>query len=314
MIKWRGTQNFRRTPLRPNFRKYALLSYSTSNLGDEIQSLAAQQFLPQTDLMVDRDALNSELQDANGRHKIILNGWYMSRPENWPPSSQLAPLITSFHISREIFRENALRLRPSEVLMNARNAHYLRRHAPIGARDLWTLALLKKANIDAYFSGCLTLTLTVSGTRARKDYICANDLNAALLAALKSRGSLEIVPTTHSEKGPSPFADRFAAARRLLGLYASAKCVVTTRLHCAMPCLALGTPVLLIVNSPDLYRFSGLDRLVRHCSVANFLAGRVDFDFDDPSPNSSAYLPLRKKLIHLTQEYIGTPVHRSIPT
>ena len=34
-------------------------------------------------------------------------------------------------------------------------------------------------------------------------------------------------------------------AKNLLNKYASAKLVITSRIHCAIPCLSLGTPVLL---------------------------------------------------------------------
>ena len=35
--------------------KYALYKYSTENIGDEIQSIAARRFLPQVDYYIDRD-------------------------------------------------------------------------------------------------------------------------------------------------------------------------------------------------------------------------------------------------------------------
>lgn len=34
--------------------KYALFSYSTENIGDEIQSIAASRFLPQIDYYINR--------------------------------------------------------------------------------------------------------------------------------------------------------------------------------------------------------------------------------------------------------------------
>ena len=40
---------------------------------------------------------------------------------------------------------------------------YLQKHAPIGCRDHYTLQLLQKHQIPAYFSGCLTLSLNRQG-------------------------------------------------------------------------------------------------------------------------------------------------------
>jgi exopolysaccharide biosynthesis predicted pyruvyltransferase EpsI len=58
---------------------------------------------------------------------------------------------------------------------------------------------------------------------------------------------------------------RMYYANDILNKYKSAKCVITSRLHAALPCLALGTPVLLINTQPDQYRFEGLKELTRNC-------------------------------------------------
>ncbi len=72
--------------------RYALISHSTINLGDEIQSIAVKQFLPRVDLLVDRDAPNRLPAGASGRYKIVLNGWHTRRPENWPPAPEFDAL------------------------------------------------------------------------------------------------------------------------------------------------------------------------------------------------------------------------------
>jgi len=87
---------------------YGLLGYWRSgNLGDEIQSIAARRFLPTVDYVVYRDALNKPLRVDRAAVKLILNGWFTHRPENWPPSAHLDPLITSFHLTDEIHHQNA---------------------------------------------------------------------------------------------------------------------------------------------------------------------------------------------------------------
>ena len=114
--------------------KYKLLSVSKSkkiatlNIGDYIQALASSQYYPQIDGFIDRDI---ELKDYNGEEcKIIMNGWYMHNPENWPPSNKIKPLFVA-----------------------------LKRNEPIGCRDYWTTNLLKNHGVNSYFSGCMTLTL-----------------------------------------------------------------------------------------------------------------------------------------------------------
>ena len=59
-----------------------------------------------------------------------------------------------------------------------------------------------------------------------------------------------IIRLTHAER--HLFGQvRFDRAAWLLGIYSSAKAVVTGRLHCALPCLALGTPVLFVESADD---------------------------------------------------------------
>jgi len=60
--------------------KYGLLTYRTENIGDEIQSIAARQFLPRVDIYVERDSLNNVVSDE--KIKLIMNGWFTHKPEN----------------------------------------------------------------------------------------------------------------------------------------------------------------------------------------------------------------------------------------
>ena len=63
--------------------KFALLNYSTENIGDEVQSIAARRFLPRIDEYVDRDKLAE--WEPNQPTKLIMNGWYNRDPKGWPP-------------------------------------------------------------------------------------------------------------------------------------------------------------------------------------------------------------------------------------
>jgi hypothetical protein len=285
--------------------KYALLCYHTANLGDEVQSIAARQFLPSIDLLVDRDQPNVPPDGAvDAPYKIVFNGWHTHAPQNWPPSPQLDLLPVSMHITGEMPSLNTSRLKPTDVLLKGANLEFLKAHAPIGARDLWTMELLKKHGVDAYFSGCMTLTIGRGNERKRGDYVCAVGLRKPLLKRLRGMVRGTLVQTTHEDTTHRAFADRMARAEQLLSLYAHAKCVVTSKLHCALPCLALGTPVLFVIAAPDSYRFSGLKELVRHCSPEEFLAGAAGVDPNDPPPNGDAYRTYRAALTHTVNRFI----------
>lgn len=293
--------------------KFALLSYSTNNLGDEIQSIAARQFLPQTDFFVDRDDWTTGGPAPADAAKIILNGWFTHNPEKWPPPSFLSPCLISMHITREQYKPTTLTA-PSVTLLEGQSLDYLRRHQPVGGRDLWTTSLLEQHGVESYFSGCLTLTLGAEDKRARENFICAVDLPEKAYQVLLGRTGTPILRLGHRDKSGGTFEERSAKAGRLLSLYAHAKCVVTTRLHCALPCLALGTPVLFINDAADQYRLSGLITLVRNCTVDTFEANSPDFDFDRPAPNSGAHLSLRNALIARLESFTATPMQPFCPT
>ena len=44
-------------------------------------------------------------------------------------------------------------------IFSAETIYHLKQHAPIGCRDFYTVSLLEKYGIPAYYSGCMTLTL-----------------------------------------------------------------------------------------------------------------------------------------------------------
>ena len=59
------------------------------------------------------------------------------------------------------------------------------------------------------------------------------------------------ITVTHDMKSTNMYDSlaRFTAAYQLMEMYASAKLVVTQCIHCALPCVAMGTSVIFI-NSP----------------------------------------------------------------
>ena len=138
--------------------KYKLLSIenkSVNNIGDYVQALAASQFLPQIDGFINREGLS----DYDGEEcKIIMNGWYMHDPTKWPPSPLIKPLFVAFHLNTSVANQ----------MLTPEGVGYLKAHEPIGCRDLNTVELLKQRDIDAYFSGCLTLTLGRNYKNANK--------------------------------------------------------------------------------------------------------------------------------------------------
>ena len=275
---------------------YGLLTYTENkrnfNIGDYIQSLAAKQFLPRVDSYINRE----KLADFRGeKTKIILNGWFTHNIFNWIPSPDLEPLFISFHINNSA----------APYLLNQKGIDYLKKHEPIGCRDYYTISILKEKGIDAYFSGCLTLTLsdfTVTDTeREEKVYIVdplygyptkdkvfydyksfLRSIQDGKIFKLRKREK-HLIKSINKELLQQAtyinqvlpahlYSDvqKFEMAEELLRKYARAKLVITSRIHCALPCLAMGTPVVFLngfESSVDTCRFDGILNLFNRMDV-----------------------------------------------
>jgi len=319
--------------------QHGLLTYtptgSTYNIGDNVQSLAARQYLPKVDSFINREVM----ADFSGPEtQLILNGWFTHNPSNWVPSPAIKPLFVSFHLNSSA----------ADRMLSEKGINYFKQHAPIGCRDRHSVRVLESHGIPAYFSGCLTLTL--SGYRnpnptREKCYIVDPLFNfpewpnlfasplrmlrglrkgdpARILKKkqlLKQIFAPEFYQSALHKKHVLPSAGvtdeaQFSLAESYLRDYADAKLVVTSRIHCALPCLAMGVPVIFI-NAFDDYvdscRFDGLLELFNRIDIApdgtmtnNFgLKGKVDGTHIPVNP--SAHLTLAEKLRTTCRNFVS---------
>lgn len=296
--------------------KYGLLSVHVgeiTNIGDYIQALASSQFMPQVNEYVNREKLD---EYDNGPIKIIMNGWYMHDANHWPPSPQILPLFVAFHLNSSV----------KDIMLSEEGINYLKLHEPIGCRDYNTVELLKNKGINAYFSGCMTLTLgakfknnihnnkcyivdpyiPIKNTFMTylKDFICCL-CNYGLVSKIRhslfpgkegwrtytrSARFLRLYSKIISKRAlggaeymtqESPYygegmpkdRQRLMEAERLVRIYSQAGLVITSRIHCALPCLGLETPVLYTMddNAEEISkcRFKGLAELFNSIHLDN---------------------------------------------
>jgi hypothetical protein len=287
--------------------KWAAFQYrNTYNLGDEIQTIATLQFTPEPSYRIDRDFLAQFTPQESEDVAIIVNGWFSHRPENFCVQPRITPLLISLHFSSCVGL-GALGISATDALRQPAMIDYLNSWGPVGARDMATYELLRDLGVNAYFSGCLTLTLQRSSQCDQQDYILCVDVPDECVSYIRRRTDRPmILETAMNFRDTTPVA-RFLRAQELLDLYQRAHCVVTTRLHCALPCLAYDVPVWLLDTAPDQERFRGLNELVRHCDVASFLVGGTHFDFDRPEPNSHEHLALRQELASTVRSFVTNP-------
>ena len=126
-----------------------MLGYIGSrNIGDYIQTKAVIDMIhPINHKVLDREGLN---KFKGSKLKTIINGWFMENPKNWPPNNNISPLFISFHINPSAEKD----------LLNPESLNYLKQYEPIGCRDTYTQNLLQKNGIKSYHSSCITTTFT----------------------------------------------------------------------------------------------------------------------------------------------------------
>ena len=322
-----------------NFKLLSVSTEKTVNIGDYIQALASKQFLPRLDGFVERE----ELKDYDEEEcKIIMNGWYIHHPEQWPPSEKIHPLFVAFHI-------NSL---AKDKLLSEESINYLKKYEPIGCRDLYTKDLLISKGIDAYFSACMTLTLGYSYKSEIKEDKCyfvdpfipgekgivSKLLNVAYLIInwniislianklpynvssfkrkriasnfykhyIKMFTKETLINAEYISQQNCSYKNQFLnnyerlhEAERLVNKYAKAKLVVTSRIHCALPCLGIDTPVIYTQNIHQSIasscRLGGLKDLFNIINIDDN-GFYMNFDYNKKSKLSIKNVPKNKDL------------------
>ena len=290
--------------------KYAVIMYiHTDNIGDDIQTYAALKYLPKVDYIIDREEINS----FNSEHKVkgILNGWFLYNNINWPPAKGLDLLPISLHIATNFYKNEY-----EKTLFEYRTKKYFKNFTSVGCRDVNTSNYLSQLSINNYVSNCLTLTIDKFNIETSKEkYICAVDLTPDEYEKLRNMTNIKIKKMTHDFRGKNldllSFDERMRQVEDFLKIYQNAACVVTTRYHVAMPCVALETPVILIPSQFEPSRYDGLKNIVYIISKEDFLSTNFFYDFNNPKKNKNPYV-LKKKLEKKCYDFINNSKCRCI--
>lgn len=287
--------------------KYGLLYYKdTDNIGDDIQTYASERFLPRIDYMIDRENLESFIPKSKEYVCTIMNAWYIHDRYNFNFSPYIYPLFISMFFKNFPYEDG---ITYGIDYLNQNVISEFRKYAPVGARDMHTKKIFDKLNIDNYFSGCLTLTIEKFSNIKKGDYIVVVGLKDDEIEYIKSKTNREIkIVKQDVPKGSfsdESWIDRRVRVINLLKLYQGAHMVITTKLHCSLPCLALEAPVLLLYDKS----FSeNEDRIGTYLEYLNYI-DRSEFknnniNFEIPKKNSKDYIELRKNIIKKCQNFI----------
>lgn len=297
--------------------KYGLICYNyLENVGNEIQSIATRRFLPKVDYYVDFNNLSSF--QGEEEFKLVMNAWYLHDKKSWPPRDEnINPLLIAMHL-------NTNNPKTAEAFLSDESREFLLKYGPVGARDPLTQEFLQSNDIDSYFSGCLTLTLKGDENVQKEDYIVLVDVSDDVVSYVKSKTDKKIyvvsqtLPTDLNKRKLTKkyhfledriytSSEKFFYGECLLNLYQRASCVITKRLHVALPCLALETPVLVITD--DIInggiRFSGFNNWFDFLTLEEYKSNYNVFDVNNPPENRKDYVKYRKNLISKVKDFTG---------
>lgn len=313
--------------------KYGLLKSTALNLGDEVQSAVLRPFLPRVDEYLDGAYLHKV--KSNEKIKLVIHGCFNTYGSHWPPSPCIEPLITSLHIgenvrdaftsreSVEYFKQyepiGCRDLPTADLLRSKGVATYfsgcitflLERYEGPRTEETIVSDLHEKA-LRLIPERVLKASVVLRHGEGVPWERIASTLStlSPTLHALVKRSKVHLVvgrvqqELVRAGETSARTERRLVEARNLLSRYARAKLVVTSRLHGALPCVALGTPVILIPNSPSDSRLPGLVGYTRHYSVEEFERAVKTVDFDSPEPNPKSVDGLRRQLTQVIKEFV----------
>ncbi len=238
------------------------------NIGDCIQNIAVENLYKKAGIsanelvLVNRDSLPNYDDEPV---KLVMQAYFAEAygcfPFPW--SNKISPIFLGFHLnstnnSRKMFMERGI-------------YKDLKVYEPIGCRDRNTRDFLLSKGIKAYFSGCMTLTLDRREKTPENGKIFVVDLFKKALNKLpkeisdKADFSITHIYSWDKDKeikyeDAIEFENR---AREILNIYKTqAKLVVTSRIHVAMPCIAMGIPVIFVAKNVNNERYDILQGIV----------------------------------------------------
>ena len=199
-------------------------------------------------LTIDRDA--SSYAALPPDTWTIAFGWFMhpvfEMRYDFPLHPNLRPFFVSFHCSkRELLTQEAI--------------DYLGRYAPIGCRDWTTVDVLLSVGVPAFFSGCLTTTVsTVFPDIPERPAPGAEVAYVDVPADRVPPGAPTYLHSDDAIRFRSFTTNMYDAVDLLETYRREHPGLVTSRLHCYLPARSLGVPVDFQPKNRSDPRFAGL--------------------------------------------------------
>lgn len=249
------------------------------NLGDPIQSYAVKLLyremginecdiipIPRYDMKnYDGEECICTVNTCSTYEELAYDSFFM------PPSSKIHAVLFSFHINRDI---------PIEEL------EYYRGCMDVGCRDVFTEKKLAEFGVNTYLTGCLSLTFSrrtpEQDKNAKNIYLIdvqpefKKIIPKNILVNATELSSIYRFDITHESNRMTEqeaFEYHNRGEERIELLRNTAKLVITSRLHVAAPCLAIGIPVIMTKHDD---RFGFIDRFIP--SYTNWETDCIDWN------------------------------------
>lgn len=252
---------------------FTVLDYRYSkNIGDWVQTIAACQFLPVINNLVERDGFSENNINTKHNNVLITNGWYWgdSNINYMDKIDSLIPI--AMHVNEcgtdpglgVTFGENH---KERFLTTNKQTLQSLvDRGITIGVRDLKTKEFFEKNNITSKLTNCLTLTLQRSKKLGKKNHVIVDErihLTKEIREYLNNKNldiinlDIENIPLTDKS-----FENKIKQAINNLDLIHTAKLVISSRLHIVLPSISIGTRAIYTAKKDS--RHDGYEKLIKY--------------------------------------------------
>lgn len=266
---------------------YKLKGVEKFNIGDYIQSLAASQFFNDNiDVFINRGEIGTYSGD---KIRLICNGWFKYDMETWPPTDDITPLFISFHINsvakKDLLNKKSIEYFKKRQPIGCRDKETYKLLKENGVDSYFSGCLTttlgikykstKRSNIVYFvdphirynkdvFSILIYLWVLIRNVGIVNNICKSLFKNTNFKSLIKTAAFFkdykkvfdpsllkEAIYINHMNKNADfkSEEEKFNHAKKLIEKYAEAKLVVTSRIHCALPCLGLETSVIYIENT-----------------------------------------------------------------
>lgn len=234
------------------FANYYHRNSSYTNLGDQVQLLVFDYIYQQMEIAKEDIVYIEKTADYDGEPVIL--------PVNMPLGDyfehgfveRFSSNITPVFLGLTLWRDK----------LSQEDVDYLRRHEPIGCRDERTFCIVQAHGIQAYLGGCATAVLPRRTWKesSKNGKVFLIDAPEELKEYMPSEILENAIICTHTLCDTQRETKEIAIER--YRQYAEeASLVITSLLHAASPCMAMGIPVILARDCVS-YRFGWIDKLL----------------------------------------------------